>query len=120
MNLTVEGLDLIKTNFRRIADRFPQERERIHEYLGRNLLSRSRSRARSDTGRMRTSINVEATPDRLEVGATVDYAPFQHWGTKHVTADRFLTDPMEEQEHRLIGDYERQVGRFLESTWKDS
>lgn len=122
MAVRLEGLDLVLSNLRRVADGYSREQRRIHQEIGEPLLRDAWQRARVRTGRMRSTIRLDATGDRLELtaGEGIDYAGFQHWGTRYVSANRFITDPFQEAADDVVDDYQRLTDQYIERTWRSN
>lgn len=112
----IEGLGRLQANLTAVASTYDREQERIHKGLGADLVEAARARARVRTGAMRASIRPVSTSDRLEVtaGQRLTYVAFQHWGTRFVSPNRFLIDPLHERERRMVDEYQEQTNRFLQ------
>lgn len=115
----IKGLDLVRSNMRRVARGYPRYQKVIHGQIGQPLIQRARSRARVRTGRLRNSIQLRTTEEAVEVdaGQGIDYAVFQHYGTRHMAGTRFLTAPLKELEDRLVRDYQDLTNRFIDTVW---
>ncbi len=115
----IKGLDLVQSNMRRVARGYPRYQKVIHAQIGQPLIDRARSRARVRTGRLRNSIRLRTTEERVEIdaGQGIDYAVYQHYGTRHMTGTLFLTEPLRELEDRLVRDYQELTNRFIDSVW---
>jgi HK97 gp10 family phage protein len=116
----VEGLDLVLSNLRRVRSGYRGEQKQIHSAVGQPVLVRARQRARSRTGRLRSSIRLRATSAEIEFEADTEYAGFQHWGTRHMTGTRYLTEPLRELEAKLVHDYQKLTERFIDRVWVDN
>lgn len=115
----IKGLDLVQSNMRRVARGYPRYQKVIHSQIGQPIIQRARSRARVRTGRLRNSVELRSTEEAVEIdaGRGIDYAVFQHYGTRHMTGTRFLTEPLQELEDRLVRDYQQLTDRFVDSVW---
>ncbi len=115
----IRGLGLVQSNMRRVARGYPRYQKVIHGQIGQPLIQRARGRARVRTGRLRNSIQLRTTSERVEIdaGQGIDYAVYQHYGTRHMTGTLFLTEPLRELEDRLVRDYQDLTNRFVESVW---
>jgi hypothetical protein len=118
--IEVRGLDLVQANLRRVSQGFPREQKRIHTELGQPILQRARNRARVRTGRLRSMIRFRTTQSEVEVTSEADYAKFLHWGTRYISADLHLTEPLHELENVLVRDYQRMTERFIDRNWRSS
>jgi hypothetical protein len=118
--IRVEGLDLVVSNLRRVAVGYPREQKTIHKSLGEDVLTRARSRTRVRTGRLRSLIRLRATEELVEVTSEADYARFPHYGTRYISADLHLTEPLRELEKKLVGDYQKMTERYIDRVWVDS
>lgn len=116
----VEGLELVRSNLRRVSAGYPREQQSIHNNLGQTILQRARNRARVRTGRMRSLIRLRTTQELVEITSEADYARFQHWGTQYVSADRHLTEPLRELEQRLVKDYQNLTNQYVERVWQSN
>lgn len=113
----IEGLDLVQSNLRRVARGYPRYQKTIHGEIGRPLIDRARSRARVRTGRLRSLIRLRTTGELVEVTSEADYARFPHYGTRYMSADLHLTEPLMELEDRLVRDYQEMTNRYVDSVW---
>jgi hypothetical protein len=120
VQVKVEGLDLVQSNLRRVAGGYAREQRSIHGKVGRPILDRARGRARVRTGRLRSLIRLRSTEEMVEITSEAEYARFPHWGTRYVTADRHLTEPLKELEDKLVRDYQRLTERYIDKVWKDN
>jgi hypothetical protein len=116
----VEGLDLVQANLSRVTRGLAREQKNIHGTLGESIIDRARGRARVRTGRMRSMIRLRTTSERVEVTSEAEYARFSHYGTRYMSADLHLTEPLRELEDVLVRDYERLLDRYIDRNWRSN
>lgn len=76
----------------------------------------AKKRARVKTGHMRRSITYRVETNRAIVGTNVAYAPFQEFGTRYITPNRFLRGGLEDSQGSLrseINRFERELAQSM-------
>ena len=106
MDMRIEGLREVMANLAPSHIAAPKRRflTRVALIVERN----AKKRARVRTGHMRRSITYQVQGDRAIVGTNVKYAPFQEFGTRYITPNRFLRGGLEDSQ----GAIRREIGRF--------
>ena len=90
-----------------------------HRFLTRIALIVERNAkklARVKTGHMRRSIAYRVERDRAIVGTNVKYAPFQEFGTRYITPNRFLRGGLDASQgaiRREISRFEKELGASM-------
>lgn len=106
IGIKIEGLDKVTKNLSplHVAPARRRFLTRVALIVERN----AKKRARVRTGHMRRSITYQVQGDRAIVGTNVKYAPFQEFGTRYITPNRFLRGGLEDSQ----GAIRREIGRF--------
>ena len=118
--VTVDGLDELRRNLRRVKDReLDAELKKIHEELAREVVRGAEPNVPVQTGALLASLRAAGTT-RDAIGrvgkSSVPYAAAIHWGyPAHGIAGRpFLQDAAERLERDIVDRYDREVAGMLD------
>jgi hypothetical protein len=122
--VSVEGLNLLLRNLRKVDKDYPKQAKVIHQEIAEPVAARARTKARRKSGRMAASIRPYATQRKAEIGAgaRVIYAGVQHygWPAHGISPNPFLTDSINEMQKSVLVDYDRRLDRWITQIWQDN
>lgn len=119
--ISVEGLNLLHRNLRKLDSDYPKRAKEIHQAIAEPIASRARSKARVKSGKMRSSIRPYATQRmaRVGAGARTVYTGVQHygWPAHNITPNLFLTESVNELQNETLVTYDRLMDAWIEEVW---
>lgn len=120
----VEGLRELTANLRRVNRELPKGLTKIHKAIAAPVADKARSKVRSRTGRLASTVRPLATQRvaRIAVGrASMVYAPINHYGgyPGDYPGNPFLTDALQESQYQIVRDYDRLFGDYIDAVWID-
>ena len=122
--VSVDGLNVLLRNLRRVDAEYPRQSKAIHQEIAEPVAERARGKARRKSGRLAGSIKPYASQRvaRVGAGARVVYAGVQHygWPAHGISANPFLTDAIVEMQTRVLSDYERLIDAWVARVWQDN
>ena len=114
--VSVTGIKALRRDFERLANKNRKAAQRL---VAKNAIdiqrgAKRRDRVPVDIGRLRSSIEVDIKPDKLnaEVGTNVEYAPFVEFGTRHMRAQPYLGPAFEDGVESFMRDLKRELSRI--------
>lgn len=122
--ISVEGLNLLLRNLRRVNSEYPKQAKEIHKEIAEPVSERAKTKARKKSGRMAASIRPYATQRKAEVGAgaRVVYAGVQHygWPAHGISPNPFLTESINEMQPQILVTYDRLMDQWIERIWQEN
>lgn len=120
----VEGLRELNTNLRKINRELPKGVTQIHKQIAQPVAEVARAKVKSRSGRLAGTVRALATQRAASIAAgrgTMVYAPINHYGgyPGDYEGNPFLEDAITEQEYKMVSDYQRMMGEFIERVWVD-
>ena len=80
---------------------------------GQAVKQRAQAAAPVRTGALARSVRADATGDTITVGAYVEYARFQEFGTVHVPASPYLRPALEASQTQIVNAYTGEIEKLL-------
>lgn len=107
--LRIDGLGALQARLKRGAN--VQDVKNAVTLNGAELQKSMMQKAAVDTGNMKRSIKLVKKDGGygVEVGPTVNYAPYVEFGTRYMTAQPFIRPSYEQQKTKFIQDIARLV-----------
>lgn len=110
----VEGDEALSASLRRVAGEL-DNLQAASAAGAQAIRARAQSAAPVDTGTLARSIRADFTGETITVGAYVEYARFQEFGTVYVAASPYLRPALEAAQTQIVDAYTGEIQKLLET-----
>lgn len=109
MKIKITGMNELRTGLDKRMDLKPVRT--VVQKNGADLQRNAQEKAPVDTGTLRRSIGLDLTDSGLTatIAPTVEYAPYQEYGTRYMDAQPFVGPAFNEQKNKFVNDMKKLV-----------
>lgn len=109
MKIEITGMNELRVGLDKKMDLKPVRT--VVQKNGADLQRNAQEKAPVDTGTLRRSIGLDLTDSGLmaTIAPTVEYAPYQEYGTRYMDAQPFVGPAFNEQKNKFVNDMKKLV-----------
>ena len=109
MKIKITGMNELRVGLDKKMDLKPVRT--VVQKNGADLQRNAQEKAPVDTGTLRRSIGLDLTDSCLTatIAPTVEYAPYQEYGTRYMDAQPFVGPAFNEQKNKFVNDMKKLV-----------